>query len=131
MDFKNDSTVHDSFHRAGYDHEEDYFYKLNRELIARNRRALDEAREARAATDQRQAHWMHCPKCGGELQELESYGVKSERCPACGGAFFDKGELEFMMNTLHKEPKSFRAMLKSFLNEATRPRPSGWHQIPI
>lgn len=131
MDFKRDSTLHESFHHAGYDQEEDYFYRVNRELIEENRRHLDQIRAELAQSAERTAHWMHCPKCGGSLHEMESYGVKSERCSACGGAFFDQAELDLMMRTLHQEPKSFTAMLKKFLDAATKPRPSGWHQIPI
>lgn len=131
MDSKRDSTVHDSFHRAGYDLEEDYFYRHNRELIEENRRLLDDARRLRFESSQQQAHWMHCPKCGAMLHEVESYGVKGDQCEGCGGAFFDKAELELMMKTHHDAPKSFTARLKRLLNEATRPQNASWTQIPI
>ena len=36
-----------------------------------------------------------------------------------------------LMKTLPREPHSFTARLKKLLDAATRPRPSGWHQIPI
>jgi Zn-finger nucleic acid-binding protein len=130
-DFNRDRTVHDSFHNAGYDPEEEYFYRVNRELLEANRAALDQQRRERAALEAAQVHWMHCPKCGGDLAEIESYGVKSDRCTSCGGAFFDKAELELMMRTLPKESASFTARLKKLLDAATRPHDASWTQIPI
>lgn len=39
-------------------------------------------------------HWMHCPKCGGELDEITFRGVKVDKCFSCGGVYLDDGELE-------------------------------------
>jgi acetyl-CoA carboxylase beta subunit len=42
----------------------------------------------------KKAHWMKCPKCGMDLHTIDFQGVKVDRCPSCGGTFFDAGEIE-------------------------------------
>ncbi len=46
-------------------------------------------REAR-----KQAHWMKCPKCGGDLAERDYEGIKIDQCGDCHGVWLDAGELE-------------------------------------
>lgn len=37
---------------------------------------------------------MTCPKCSGrQLEPVVVDGTEVDRCPACGGVWFDKGEL--------------------------------------
>lgn len=78
-------------------------YMLQIELERRRKFAQEE--EARLAEEMRQsleeqrrslkeAHWMHCPKCGTTLQEVEYRGVHLDQCPGCGGIFLDAGELD-------------------------------------
>lgn len=75
-------------------------------------RRRDRRREhqTRLADDERaklrQLHWMHCPKCGSELDEITFRGVKVDKCLACGGVFLDDGELE----QLAGKPGWFEAM---------------------
>ncbi len=41
---------------------------------------------------------MNCPKCRIEEMKTETIGgVEIERCPVCKGMYFDKGELERML----------------------------------
>ena len=47
--------------------EEEYFAKMNADLIKERRALLDAAR----AQAERNAHHMKCPKCGGDLKEIE------------------------------------------------------------
>ena len=70
--------------------EDEYFAKLNAELIKERRATLD---AARAKTD-RKAHYMKCPKCGADLKEVEHHHVKVDRCPECHGVWIDAGEVE-------------------------------------
>jgi len=37
---------------------------------------------------------MTCIQCGAELETREFSGVRIEVCPACGGSWFDRGELQ-------------------------------------
>ena len=39
-------------------------------------------------------HWMRCPKCGMELAEIDFRDVQVDACFACGGMFFDHGEVD-------------------------------------
>ena len=82
----------------GYDkpsrNEDEYFAK--QELERRRKWAAEQS--AKMAGDEKeklkQAHWMKCPKCGMDLQEIELHGVKVDQCASCGGVFLDAGELD-------------------------------------
>ena len=72
--------------------EEEYFAKLNAELIKEKRAELDRAR----AQSSRASHFMKCPRCGGDLKEVEHHQVKVDRCDDCQGVWLDAGELELV-----------------------------------
>ena len=61
----------------------------------------------------KQQHWMRCPKCGHELAEQELSGIKVDRCPNCGGVFFDAGELDTLLES--QEPAGFLGGLKRLM----------------
>ena len=74
--------------------EEEYFAREEME----RRRKLTEERQASALVEQREQnrtlHFMRCPKCGMELEEIAYEDIGLDRCPACEGLWLDKGELE-------------------------------------
>lgn len=72
--------------------EDEYFLKLDAELIKEHRARLD----AEKAASERMSHWMKCPKCGHDLEEREFQHVRIDRCTNCGGMFLDAGELEMI-----------------------------------
>ena len=72
--------------------EEEYFARLNAELIKERRASLD---AARAQTD-RKAHYMKCPKDGYDLSSSEFHGVQIETCTHCSGIWLDAGELQML-----------------------------------
>jgi rubrerythrin len=78
--------------------EDEYFAK--QELERRKRWA--EEQRAKMATDEKerlkQQHYMKCPKCGMDLATIEFRGIKLDRCPSCGGTWFDAGEVEQLTN---------------------------------
>ena len=41
---------------------------------------------------------LRCPRCGAHMTEYEHDVVRADRCDACGGIFFDKGELEALFH---------------------------------
>jgi len=86
--------------------EEEYFYRINKELIERKR----QAQAARPAIDIRPPHWMKCPKCAGEMAEIELAGIRVDQCGSCLGIYFDHGELEILIES--KEPKGFLNAMK-------------------
>ena len=72
--------------------EEEYFARLNAELIKERRASLDAAR----SQTERNSHYMKCPKCGGDLKEIEHHHVKVDRCNDCKGVWLDAGEIELL-----------------------------------
>ena len=83
--------------------EDEYFVKLDAELIKAQRAKLD-AERARAERD---SHYMRCPKCGGQLKEVEFHHMKIDRCQDCGGIWLDKGEMEMLEHIDQSNIRSF------------------------
>jgi ribosomal protein L37AE/L43A len=72
--------------------EDEYFVRLDAELMKERRDRLDEERKRQERTP----HYNKCPKCGCDLSEKEHHGVKIDQCDECGGMWLDKGELELI-----------------------------------
>lgn len=89
--------------------EEEYFFRQNEELIRRKRAELDEQREKRQAEERRAVYWMRCPKCGDKMEEHVLLDVTFERCAKCEGVYFDKGELEMLIDS-RPPVRFFRAL---------------------
>jgi hypothetical protein len=82
--------------------EEEYFRKLDAELIKAQREKLDAERAEveRARRDSSREEWlMRCPKCGAELEEQDVDQVKVDVCPEGHGTWLDAGELELLRGT--------------------------------
>ncbi len=122
-------TVHETFRYAGYDHEEDYFYSANRALIERTRKELDAKRLEREAESRSAMHWHKCPKCGGAMSELETFGVMGDVCKDCGGVFFDRAELAALTTT--EKSNNVLAAIRKILKAAITPRQAQLYDIPI
>ena len=78
------------------DSEEEYF---KRQEYVKLRRAR-EAEAARLSEQQRkqarELHYMKCPKCGMDLQEITYRNVAVDKCLSCGGTWLDEGELKHL-----------------------------------
>ena len=98
---------------AGYSHEDEYFYKLNKELIEKRRKMLAVEKAAVESQQKKAAHWMRCPKCGEQMAEINMCGINVDKCSGCSGIYFDNGELETLLSA--KEPGSFFTRLKKVL----------------
>lgn len=74
--------------------EEEYF--VRQEVERRKKWAAENTAKMAAEEKERlkQLHFMKCPSCGMDLQEIELRGIKVDQCPACGGIFLDKGEVD-------------------------------------
>ena len=93
------------------ENEEKYFKEL--ELRQRLER-LSQQQQAMAEAEKRhlkELHWMHCPKCGQQL-DAEKYGnVEVDLCPSCKGLWLDANELEVIIQqSVRSNP--FRSFLK-------------------
>ena len=82
---------------SSIDKEEEYFARIEfekrRKILEEQERALEEAEKIRL----KELHFMRCPKCGMELQEIELRGVKVDKCFTCEGVWLDAGELETLV----------------------------------
>jgi uncharacterized protein len=93
------------------DNEEEYFA---RQEIERRRRAAEERKAAMLDEERerhRALHFMRCPKCGMELEEIAFGDVRIDKCFNCEGMWLDKGELESLRK---KEPGFVGRLLSTF-----------------
>ena len=97
-------------HLDGYDKEEQYFAALNNE----KRKALNEAKEEQKKCQAKELHWMKCPKCGSDMEEIPLEGILIDKCTNCKGIYFDDGELELLLQ--QQEPKGILSSIKSFFS---------------
>ena len=72
--------------------EDEYFARQNADLIGEMRERLDAERR----TQERHSHYMKCPKCGADLEEVARDRVIIDVCPECKGAWFAPGEIELL-----------------------------------
>ena len=91
--------------------EEEYFLKINQELIQNKRVELDQKKESQKKESIKEAHWMRCPKCGDALKEIEMKAIKVDRCNGCSGIFFDNGELDILLDS--QKPENFMDFIKN------------------
>ncbi len=96
------------------DAEEEYF---KREELRKMRERTETTAREMAQQDKetlKELHWMHCPKCGLDLTEVEFMGVQIDTCFHCGGMYLDKGEIDKIL--AHEEPGMLRKMVSSFFH---------------
>jgi hypothetical protein len=74
--------------------EEEYIARIE---YQRRKKVEQEKQQQMAEQEKRQRkelHFMHCPKCGMKLIEVDYKSLKVDRCSACDGIWLDAGELE-------------------------------------
>lgn len=104
------------FNPTGYNKADQQFHERDEELIHQLRGKIDARRKELEQTHAKSAHWMRCPKCGGALKEVELKGEAAQRvnvdqCQACGGVFFDAGELAMLIG---RDPRAHGVIEKLF-----------------
>ena len=86
-------STHDpleDLHRAERAQEDDYFRKLDQELmVALHEKSAEEIEQAIRTYTR-----MRCPKCGEPLEAMPDRRVTIDACPRCGGIWLDKGDWE-------------------------------------
>lgn len=91
--------------------EEEYFARQE----AERRRKVAEERQAKLEVEERERarslHFMKCPKCGMQLDEIAFGDVRVDKCFSCEGLWLDKGELEVIRQ---KEGGFMAKMLGAF-----------------
>ncbi len=103
--------MHEQLKNAQLSKEEDHFHKLNKQLIEKSRLELDTKRKKLKEKELKELHWMKCPKCGQQMEEIEMSGIMVDICLSCEGIYFDKGELEILIES--QKPSGFFANLKA------------------
>ena len=92
------------------DVEDKFFLEEDDEKIQKLRAELDKKRKEEARSHRKETHWMKCPKCGSDLDEVNFQNVMIDRCNECQGIWLDHGELEILV-------KGHAQMTKGFLNK--------------
>jgi len=91
--------------------EQDYFLRLEIEL----RRTIAERRQAEMELQERETcralHFMKCPKCGVQLEEISLGDVRIDKCFGCQGLWLDAGELDTISA---KEPGFMQRLWHAF-----------------
>lgn len=90
--------------------EDSWFSKHEKELIERarlQRSAEEHRRRTEAERKIRDLHFMHCPKCGKKMKEIQIKDIHVDECPTCLGVFFDGGELDLLLEKTAAEQKGF------------------------
>jgi len=94
--------------------EEEYFARIE----AEKKKRIAEERASELKQKQREElkklHWMHCPKCGTELQTITYKDVEVDRCFQCNGTWLDEGELEKLAGIEKTKPGALSSMLRIF-----------------
>jgi uncharacterized protein YjhX (UPF0386 family) len=76
--------------------EQEYFARVELE----RRRKAEEEKQKKIARDEKkrlkELHYMCCPKCGMELQEIDYKNIKVDKCYGCEGMWFDEGEADLL-----------------------------------
>ena len=85
--------------------EDEYFARLDAELMKERRARLDHERTTR----ERSMHFNKCPKCGCDLREREHHHIKVDECAECGGIWLDKGEIECPLHAGRFDVKTGKA----------------------
>ncbi|MCM8525103.1 MAG: zf-TFIIB domain-containing protein [Lentisphaeraceae bacterium] len=95
--------------KTGYDLESKHI----REKEAAYRKQLQQERLDAKKAQEKEAHWMKCPKCGSDMVEKEMDNVMIDQCTDCHGIYFDAGELDLILK--REESKSFMDRIKGIL----------------
>jgi len=74
--------------------EEEYFLRKEAEKLKAHAEKVKHEMKQAEQDRLKQLHFMRCPKCGMELEEIEFRQVKLDKCFSCGGVWLDDGELE-------------------------------------
>ena len=76
--------------------EEEYFARIELE----RKKKIEEVKLKRIAEEEKrrlkELHYMHCPKCGMELNEIEYKGINVDKCFSCNGVWLDAGEMDVL-----------------------------------
>ena len=76
------------------DKETEYFARQEFEKKMKIEQETRKKMEKEEKKKLKELHYMHCPKCGMNLIEIDYKGIAVDKCSACEGIWLDAGELE-------------------------------------
>ncbi len=99
--------------------EDEYFARENAERLRKLH--YDEQRRLRQSEKDalRRLHSGRCSNCGALMIPEQAADVRFLHCPACGGAFLDKGAWEFLH--AHAEPHTVMGAVLNWFKAANKP----------
>jgi uncharacterized protein len=74
-------------------HEDEYIWAQELQQRMAKLRKQQQAESEAEKLSLKEAHWMHCPKCGQKLSMEKCGAVEIDVCPSCKGVWLDAGEL--------------------------------------
>lgn len=93
-----------SIREEGKKKEEQWFLEHERALLKEMKTKREQRMKETVKKDEaerretlRKLHWMHCPKCGHQMETKNLDGVSAEICSHCEGVYLDRDELEALI----------------------------------
>ena len=83
----------------GYDVEDAVYKEIEAKQLAALREKLDERRRRAEHDAAREAHWMRCPKCGGQMKEQQFENVIVDKCTDCHSVNINADEIELLIHS--------------------------------
>ena len=86
---------------------ENYFKARDLEKLQEFRANMTKQQLTREKEERKKLHWMHCPKCGADMETIKMENLEIDKCPECLGLYFDNQELEQLLQTKFEKRKTF------------------------
>ncbi len=82
--------------------EDEFFHQQNQKLIEERRKKIDAKKTEEDKEHRKNTHWMKCPKCGHDMEEVNIENILVDKCTECEGLFFDKDEVDTLVEVRGK-----------------------------
>lgn len=76
--------------------EEEYFARMEYERLKKAQEKAQKRMAEEQRVNEKELHYMKCPKCGMNLVEIDYKKIKIDKCSACEGIWLDAGEIEMV-----------------------------------
>ncbi|NMC62433.1 MAG: hypothetical protein GYA55_04625 [SAR324 cluster bacterium] len=84
--------------------EQEYFIKKEMERLKKLREKHLSNTKAAERKKMKEAHYLHCAKCGQKMESTKFESIEIEVCPDCGGIYLDAGELDKILDEKRRGP---------------------------
>jgi Zn-finger nucleic acid-binding protein len=91
--------------------EDSYFLGRDMELVEQKKWEKEQEKELKMREERKKLHYMKCPKCGADLEEITFKRVSIDKCIECKGIWLDHGELQTLLG---KENDLVKTVFKQF-----------------